>query len=149
MKTAGLRAAARNDLRKALADLFAAQRRLRGRDALQGGITHAQMHLLRVLTEQGNELSASRLAACADLTPTSVTQMVDGLESEGLVERARSAEDRRVIFVRLTPEGRAAIEEHLTAYDRRTKELLSDMNAEELEHAAAVLRRIARMLDGL
>jgi len=75
--------------------------------------------------------------------------MVDGLESEGLVERARSAEDRRVIFVRLTPEGRAAIEEHLTAYDRRTKELLSDMNAEELEHAAAVLRRIARMLDGL
>jgi DNA-binding MarR family transcriptional regulator len=140
----------RNELRRALAELFAAQRRLRGRDALQKtGITHAQMHLLRVLTEQDEELSASRLAASADLTATSVTQMVDGLESQGLVGRVRSAADRRVVFIRLTPAGREAVEEHLAVYDQRTKELLSDMSADELVNAAAVLRRIASMLDGL
>jgi DNA-binding MarR family transcriptional regulator len=141
---------ARNDLRLALGELFAAQRRLRGRDAQQKeGLTYAQMHLLRVLAEQGGELPASRLAACADLTPTSVTQMVDGLAKEELVERVRSEEDRRVVFIRLTPAGRKRYERQRAIYEERAGELLADMSAEELDQAVEVLRRVARMIDGL
>jgi DNA-binding MarR family transcriptional regulator len=141
---------ARNDLRLALAELFAAQRRLRGRDAQQkDGLTYAQLHLLRVLAEQGGELPASRLAACADITPTTVTQMVDGLARRDLVERVRSEEDRRVVFIRLTPAGRERYKRQRAIYDDRARELLADMSAEELDQAGEVLRRIARMIDGL
>lgn len=141
---------ARNDLRLALAELFAAQRRLRGRDAQQkDGLTYAQLHLLRVLAEQGGELPASRLAACADITPTTVTQMVDGLARQDLVERVRSEEDRRVVFIRLTPAGRERYKRQRAIYDDRARELLADMSAEELDQAGEVLRRIARMIDGL
>src|SRR6266568_1889637 len=98
---------AREGLRQALGELFAAQRRMRGRDAQRkDGITYAQYHLLRILADQGGELAASKLAACADVTPTTVTQMVDPMVEHGLVERIRSEEDRRVVFVRLTAYGR-------------------------------------------
>jgi DNA-binding MarR family transcriptional regulator len=141
---------ARNDLRQALGELFAAQRRLRGRDAQRkDGITHAQLHLLRVLAEEGDDVPASRLAARADVTPTTVTQMVDGLARHGLVERVRSDDDRRVVYIRLTPAGREAFERRRAFLEERTRELLADMNAEELDQAAEVLRRIARMIDGL
>jgi MarR family transcriptional regulator, organic hydroperoxide resistance regulator len=141
---------AREDLRVALGELFAAQRRLRGRDAQnKDGLTHAQLHLLRVLSEQGGELPASRLAACADLTPTTVTQMVDGLGKHGLVERVRSEEDRRMVFIRLTEAGREAYGRQRAIYEERSRELLADMSAAELDQAARVLRRVARMLDGL
>jgi MarR family transcriptional regulator, organic hydroperoxide resistance regulator len=141
---------AREDLRVALGELFAAQRRLRGRDAQnKDGLTHAQLHLLRVLEEKGGDLPASRLAACADLTPTTVTQMVDGLAKHGLVERVRSEEDRRMVFIRLTEAGREAYRRQRAIYEERSQELLADMSAEELDQAARVLRRVARMLDGL
>jgi DNA-binding MarR family transcriptional regulator len=141
---------ARSALHGALAELFAARRRLRGRDAQQkAGITHAQMHLLHALARECGGLPASRLAACADLTPTTVTQMVDGLARHRLVERERSEHDRRVVLVSLTAAGRAAYERQRVLYERRSRELLADMSAEELDQAAEVLRRIARMLDGL
>jgi DNA-binding MarR family transcriptional regulator len=150
MGTTRSKAAALDDLRSALSELFAAQRRLRGRDmAKKEGITHAQMHLLGVLFEQGGELAASRLAACAELTPTTVTQMVDPLEKHGLVERVRSDEDRRVVFVRLTAAGREEVERKRAAYRERWRDLLADAAPEELDQAAEVLRRIARLIDGI
>jgi DNA-binding MarR family transcriptional regulator len=139
-----------DDLRAALSELFAAQRRLRGRDAAKKeGLSHAQLHLLGVLLDKGGELAASRLAACAELTPTTVTQMVDPLEEHGLVERVRSAEDRRVVFVRLTGEGRAMVERQRATYLARWRELLADAAPDELDQASEVLRRVGRLLDGI
>jgi DNA-binding MarR family transcriptional regulator len=37
-----------------------------------------------------------------------LTSIVDKLEAQSLVRRERSTEDRRVVFVELTPTGRAA-----------------------------------------
>jgi DNA-binding MarR family transcriptional regulator len=141
---------AREGLRHALGDLLAAQRRLRGRDAQKkDGLTHAQFHLLRVLAEQGGELAASKLAARADLTPTTVTQMVDPMVEHGLVERLRSEEDRRVVFIRLTADGRELCERKRAAHEERWRELLTDVGADELDQAAEVLRRVAGLIDGL
>jgi DNA-binding MarR family transcriptional regulator len=141
---------AREGLRQAMGELFAAQRRLRGRDAQKkDGLTHAQLHLLRTLDDQGGELPASRLASCADITPTTVTQMVDPMVRHGLVERVRSEEDRRLVFVRLTPAGREVVDRKRAEYDRRWREQLVDVGAEELDQAAAVLRRVAQIIDGL
>ena len=150
MPTTRSKTAALEDLRLALGELFGAQRRLRGRDAAnKDSLTHAQMHLLGVLFDKGGELAASRLAACAELTPTTVTQMVDPLEKHGLVERVRSAEDRRVVFVRLTAAGREAVERKRAVYEERWRELLADAGPEELDQAADVLRRVARLIDGI
>ena len=144
------KADARTEFDEALAELFAARRRLLGRVAQRKDeVTHAQMALLRRLESEGGELAASRLAVLAGLTPTSVTQMVDGLAKHGLVERVRSEEDRRVVFIRLTPAGRVAYERQREAYEQRSAELLADMSAEEFDEAAKVLRRVARLLDGL
>src|ERR1700684_3336749 len=85
--------------------------RLRGRDTHLAGteLSHAQFELLIELSEQG-ELSAGQLAAAAQLTPATVTQMLEHLADSGHVERARLQSDRRVVVSRLTVSGRRQIE---------------------------------------
>ncbi len=60
------------------------------------------------MLKRGGGGRAGQLAKAADLTPASVTAMLDGLEQRGMVQRRRSEQDRRVVFVSLTPAGRGA-----------------------------------------
>jgi MarR family transcriptional regulator, organic hydroperoxide resistance regulator len=140
------RAEVANELREAVAAFSAAQRRLRSRDGRSGGLSIAQWHLLRQLAE-ADELPAGKLAAGADLTPASATQMLDHLAEQGWVERVRSDSDRRVVLNRLTPTGRERFEAKQAEIQERWRDALSDIPAEELAQAARVLRRMAEVLD--
>jgi DNA-binding MarR family transcriptional regulator len=66
-------------------------------------ITLTQLSVLREL-RQGPR-NAGKLAEKAGLSPTSITRLVDRLESRGLVRRRRQAEDRRLVEVELEPAG--------------------------------------------
>jgi DNA-binding MarR family transcriptional regulator len=136
------------ELREAVQAFTAAQRRLRGRDAKAGGLSFAQFHLMRRLAEV-DESPASKLAAGADLSPASATQALDHLAELGLVERVRSATDRRVVLNRLTPAGREVFAAKRTELEQRWQEALADLSAEQLGQAAQVLRRMAEVLDGI
>ena len=136
------------ELREAVQAFTAAQRRLRGRDAKAGGLSFAQFHLMRRLAEV-DESPASKLAAGADLSPASATQALDHLAELGLVERVRSATDRRVVLNRLTPAGREVFAAKRTELEQRWQEALADLSADQLGQAAQVLRRMAEVLDGI
>jgi DNA-binding MarR family transcriptional regulator len=142
------RAEVATELREAVAAFSAAQRRLRSRDTKAGGLSIAQWHLLRQLAEN-DELPAGKLAAGADLTPASATQMLDHLAEQGWVERVRSDSDRRVVLNRLTPDGRERFAAKQHQIEERWRDALGDIPAEELGHAARVLRRMAEVLDAI
>jgi MarR family transcriptional regulator, organic hydroperoxide resistance regulator len=148
MPAAATRAEVAAELREAVQAFSAAQRRLRSRDSKGGGLSVAQWHLLRQLAEH-DELPAGKLAADADLTPASATQMLDHLAELGWVERVRSEEDRRVVLNRLTPDGRERFERKRKEIEERWSEALADISADQLGQAAQVLRRMAEVLDAI
>ena len=89
-------------VRLTLGELFGAERRLRGREQQQQrDLTNSQLRALFSLGK-ADEVTAGELAKSADLNPASVTAMLDQLESNGIVERRRGAEDRRMCMVSLT-----------------------------------------------
>jgi DNA-binding MarR family transcriptional regulator len=133
------------ELRESVAAFSAAQRRLRSRDGKAGGLSIAQWHLLRQLAE----VPAGKLAAGADLTPASATQMLDHLAEQGWVERVRSDSDRRVVLNRLTADGRERFAAKQAEIEARWRDALIDIPAEQLQQAARVLRRMAEVLDAI
>lgn len=119
-------------------------RRLRGRDTHlePGEVGHSRFELLRLLLDRG-ALPAGELAAAAGASSATVSQMLDGLENDGYVERIRSDADRRVVLVALTRRGKEKLAAKHDLWRRRWQEALADVETADLEVAARVLERIA------
>ena len=70
------------------------------------GINRARYSLLRALYfAEGRRLSLSDLARNLAVTSPNVSQLIDALETDGLVERVVCDEDRRIVFAQLTASG--------------------------------------------
>jgi len=97
---------------------------------------------------QGDEeVSAGVLAKRADLSPASMTAMLDALEAAGIVERHRSIQDRRQVIVRLTEKGRERLAERKAAWQEHWVQCMGSHSDSELEAAARVFHTMAQMLD--
>ncbi|HEY3942216.1 MAG TPA: MarR family transcriptional regulator [Acidimicrobiales bacterium] len=148
------RQATLDELRLAMGELLGAERRLRGReqrgrDQQQGrDLTHSQLRALFVLGK-ADEVTAGELARSADLNPASVTAMLDQLEANGIVERRRSSQDRRMCMVSLTESGRAVVDDHRARWQAMWEESLRDLAEEELAAALRVMRTMTALFDGL
>jgi len=123
-----------------------AVRKLRGRETTRHGqISHAQYGVLFGLS--GCECSARELAEHTDLTPATVTQMLEHLEAAGLVKRTRSEEDRRVVLSALTEHGAAVVAGRKSEMEPRWRAALADFSDDDLTAAARVLDRLADYFD--
>ena len=126
---------------------MAAVRRLRGRETHRPGeLTDAQYSLLFCLRDQ-SQMSLRDLADAADLSPASVTEMLEGLAAAGLVERQRSDRDRRVVLTSLTDSGRGLVEERRARFEPRFRAALEGFSEDELVAAAAVLERLRDLFE--
>jgi DNA-binding MarR family transcriptional regulator len=76
------------------------------------GLTHPQYLVMLVLWEQGDR-SVRDLGAALRLDSATLSPLLKRLEAAGLVRRARSGEDERVVMVSLTEEGTALRERAL------------------------------------
>ncbi|MDQ6775122.1 MAG: MarR family transcriptional regulator [Actinomycetota bacterium] len=149
MTAVGARAEALDQLGRSFKTAMAAVRRLRGRETHRPGeLSYAQYALLFSLADRGDEaLSVRELAGVADLSPPSVTQMLDHLAAMGLVARVRSELDKRVVLTSLTERGQALIAERKAVFEPRWRTALEEFDDHELAIAAAVLTRLGAMFD--
>jgi DNA-binding MarR family transcriptional regulator len=134
---------------RAFKGAIAALRRMRGRETHHPGeLSYAQYSLLFALRDQ-RAMSSSELAAAADLSPASVTEMLDGLAAGQLVERLRSPADRRVVLTSLTKRGADLVERRRAHFEPRWHAALERFSDEELGTAAAVLDAVRGVFDEL
>ncbi|MCY4566100.1 MAG: MarR family transcriptional regulator [Gammaproteobacteria bacterium] len=106
------------------------------------GITEQQWRVLRALWEQdGKPLLA--LAEKTLIQPPSLVGVVDRLQRDGLVERRRSRQDRRVVRVCLTGAGKALRGRVTPLVDAAYSDLESTVSESEWAVLLATLRKVA------
>ena len=77
------------------------------RELEPSGLTNAQwVPLFKLAT--GKAATAAELARECELDAGAMTRLLDRLESKGLCQRERSSEDRRVVNLEMTPDGKEA-----------------------------------------
>lgn len=69
------------------------------------GTTHAGLLALRVLGRTNESITQVELARELRVQAQTIGKLLERLEVRGLIRRTRSADDRRVFFVSLTPSG--------------------------------------------
>ena len=109
------------------------------------GLTFARYEVLMVLTfSQRGSMPLNRVGARLQVHPTSVTNAVDRLEAQGLIERQPHPTDRRTTLAVLLPDGRALAERATAAVNAIfTDPLLQGPSTETLIEVLADLRKRA------
>lgn len=94
------------------------------------------------LVRDGTVSTAGELARDIDITTGATTRVIDGLEERGLLERDRTAEDRRVVRLRITPPGHTKILEVAPFMVEAWNEMLADFEQEEVVHLVNLLSKL-------
>ncbi len=133
-------------LARALHHLDIEHRRIRGIFASSLEVSPSEFNALMHLGETG-EVTPKALAVELGLTTGAMTSMVDRLEAARLVFRRPNPDDRRSLFVRLSPAGEEAREEVYRRYFEAVSHavdtslsLREPATIEVLEHVAAAIR---------
>jgi DNA-binding MarR family transcriptional regulator len=119
-----------------------AQRR-RWRDVLAPwDLSPHQARALAVVCERDG-VRLSDLAEALRIAPRSATEVADGLQERGLVERTPDPGDRRAVILRPTDEGRRIREEIGAARAADSSELFARLSPDDRETLARILRTLA------
>lgn len=104
------------------------------------GVRLAGLRALRVLRDLGT-VPISRFAEAVDIPRSTATGVVDRLVERAVIERVSDAVDRRMINIRVTPRGLAALEDRAlldeSVVGKRIRALASEeqrLLADLLEH---------------
>jgi DNA-binding MarR family transcriptional regulator len=99
--------------------------------------------LFRLQIASGHPLQMSEIASQLINSPSGMTRIVDRLERDGLIERETPADNRRVVLVKLTDQGRKVLNQAAEAFRQELRESFSSHLS---EGELAELRRLMRKL---
>ena len=86
--------------------------------------------------------SASGLCKVVSYDPGAMTRMIDRLERKGLVQRVRCPEDRRVVKLALTEEGKAVYPNLIASAVEVTNRSLEGFTKAEVQQFEGLLQRM-------
>jgi DNA-binding MarR family transcriptional regulator len=104
-------------------------------------VTPGQSRALGVLMHHG----AMRLTDLSDhlhIAPRSTTEVVDGLQHRGLVQRRPDPDDRRATLVTLTGQGKAVGAAIGKARDAEADRFFAGLSTSDRVHLARILRKL-------
>ncbi len=110
------------------------------------GLTLTQFGVLEVLYHLGS-LSQTAIGAKLLKSGGNITLVIDNLEKHGYVKRRRCENDRRIMWVDLTPLGRAKIEAILPVHVAAITAEMRVLPDDELRELGRLLRKLGRNRD--
>jgi DNA-binding MarR family transcriptional regulator len=105
-------------------------------------LSYAKYEVLRLLADAHAPVTLGLLAEGACCARSNITQIVDRLESEGLVRRVDDPDDRRSVRAELTSEGTIRAEEGTTQLDLVRAQFAASFTAAERLELARMLAKI-------
>ena len=104
-------------------------------------INPSQFRALRMLNYHG-AIRLSDLSGRLHIAPRSATEVVDALESRGLVERRPDPSDRRATLVGLTAHGTGVLRAIRTARGTEVERVFDRLTPADRDHLARILRQL-------
>lgn len=114
----------------------------------QGKITFPQYGVLLYLFKEG-EKPMSRIAQISGVSKPSTTGMVDRLIAQKLVARRHDEKDRRIIWIKITPQGKKIIGDILKQRHKAMVKVFSLVSGEARRKHLEFLEQIVKTINVL
>lgn len=93
-------------------------------------VTVNDMHVIEAIGIEKSK-NMSTVAKALGVTMGTLTISVNSLVKKGFVERSRSEEDRRVVLISLTAEGKKAFQYHQQFHEDMIQSIVGQLDADE------------------
>ena len=110
------------------------------------GLTGTQLLVMQNIEERPG-IMVREIAENINLSPATVTNILDRLESRDLATRIRSTQDKRKVGVFLTERGKEAVVDAPRPLQEHFVERFSQLKEWEQSQIVATVQRIASMMD--
>lgn len=108
------------------------------------GLTMSQLRLMYLISQAENSC-VGELAHEMRVRPATLTGLADRLARQRLIQRTHDPDDRRLVRVALTPEGKRVLDELLTAARALLEAILSRMETATVEAFVESLEEFDRV----
>jgi DNA-binding MarR family transcriptional regulator len=108
----------------------------------KGESTWLRVHATLFLITRGGKLTPSQLADIMLRSRNSVTKLIEGLEKDGFVKRTHSTEDRRIVYIEVSPAGLEFTMQHLRKLASLEKEIGQCLEPDELQQFVDLSRKL-------
>ena len=110
-------------------------------------LTNNDMHVIEAIgTGDGGNMSS--IARKLNITVGSLTTAMNGLVNKKYVERHRSEEDRRVVYVKLTQKGIRAYKHHEDYHRQMTQAVMDKLDEKEMPVLLKTLDALSEFFTG-
>jgi DNA-binding MarR family transcriptional regulator len=133
---------------EAIVYLYTESRRITKELARRAELTGPQLTVLKMLEGVG-DLSLTELSERIRAQNSTVTGIIDRMEREGLVLRARSTEDRRVVRISLTDKGAKIARDIDVEPMEIFRAALESLSPNEMRDLFKILTKIARRVQSI
>lgn len=110
------------------------------------GYNPSEFKVLATIDREANkkktEMKISEISQILQVTPPTITQIINVLEKDGMVERTIDPEDRRAVKIKLTSEGLEATAKARIAFSKTFLGLIDFLGEEDSEQLANLLAKV-------
>ena len=119
--------------------------KMRTNAKMAGEIPRSELKMLKMIKMNSSEtegVKVSTLSELLDISKSAVSQMINALEDKGYVERVTTKNDRRVVYVRLTENGKERLAKELRAFLQGMDKIFTKMGEEDTEELLRLLEKL-------
>jgi len=110
------------------------------------GLTAPQLMVLKEIMND-HDINIGRVAKKVSLSQATVTNIIDRLETRGLVTRERSSQDKRRVIVRVTDKAREVLKNDPSVLQEEFVRNFKELNDWEQNLILSSIQRIAKMMN--
>jgi DNA-binding MarR family transcriptional regulator len=110
------------------------------------GLTSPQL-LIMLEIDKEYSINSSQVAKKVNLSPATVTNIIDRLENKNLISRVRYTQDKRKVGLYLTDDGKALLLKAPQALQEHFIEKFSNLEQWEQSQLLSSMQRLSNMMD--
>ncbi len=120
------------------------RRRHSGKGPESSGVV--RYHILKCLDREGSH-HLTEVSAFLNIKKNTLSELLDRMVRDGLVQRSFATDDRRVTHLRITPHGRASVREFEKSLMDKLGRFLEGLAPEDREDLVQAIESLARILE--
>ncbi len=111
------------------------------KDISSYGMRTSDFTILEALYHKGRQ-TIREISEAVLINTGSITYVIDKLENKGLLERSNCADDRRVVYIQITDQGKDLMDDIFPKHQKVIEDIFEDVSIEDKQILIEVLKRV-------